>query len=149
MQDLRTLLSDQDLHALRADYDLEVMSRAASGPFEVVYPPIGGWTRETSATFFDRSTLSPKDRERCIVALLAMSGIASSFAIHIYWGLMEGLSLDDVCQTISLVGVYGGIPKVAWGMTILQRIMILLRRCVEHGNTRSDSVVETFLAELR
>jgi alkylhydroperoxidase/carboxymuconolactone decarboxylase family protein YurZ len=149
MQDLRSVLSDEDLQTLRREYDAVLMSRAASGPFAVVYPPLEPWVRETSATFFDRSVLDPCDRERCIIALLTVNGLASSLAIHIYWGLMEGMTIAEVCETIGLVGAYAGVPRVAFGLTVLQRVLGILGTSLENSRSRSDVIVSTFIAELR
>lgn len=149
MQDLRTVLSDESLDLLRRSYDATVMAQAASGPFAIVYPPLDPWVRETSATFFERSSLAPQDRERCVIALLTVNGIAASLAIHIYWGLMEGLEIDDVCQTISLVGLYAGMPRVAFGMTVMQHVLRILDGSLTRGSVRSDAIVATFIAELR
>jgi alkylhydroperoxidase/carboxymuconolactone decarboxylase family protein YurZ len=150
VQDLRTLLSDDDLAALRAAFDRDAISRAASDPFAVLYPPLDNWVKETSATFFERSEMAPRDRERCILVMLTINGaMPMSFAIHLYWALMEGLSIDDLCQTITLVAAYGGVPRVAFGMTILQGTLNLLRGCVAAGKTQSSVVVSTFIAELR
>jgi alkylhydroperoxidase/carboxymuconolactone decarboxylase family protein YurZ len=149
MQDLRTILSHDDLLALRQSYDRAAMSSAAAGPFAVVYPPLEPWVRETANTFFECSVLAPPDRERCIITLLTINGIAASLAIHIYWGLMEGLTVDDVCETIGLVGVYAGIPRVAFGMTVLQRVLASLSASLKSGKTGSDFIVSVFIAELR
>lgn len=150
MQDLRTLLSDRELASLRTDFDAAVLSQAASTPFSILYPPLEGWVKETSATFFDRSTMPARDRERCIIVLLTINGgLPMSLAIHIYWALMEGLSIDDVCQTIALIGAYGGVQRVAFGMTTLQKMLGVLRNSVQAGNTSSAAIVETFITELR
>jgi len=149
MQDLRTLLSEDELGTLRAQFDAAVLSEAASTPFSMLYPPLEAWVKETSATFFDRSRLAPRDRERCIVALLTVNGgLPMSLAIHIYWALMEGLSVGEVCETIGLVGAYGGVQRVAFGMTVLQRTLGVLQRCAQ-SNAKSANVVSTFIAELK
>jgi alkylhydroperoxidase/carboxymuconolactone decarboxylase family protein YurZ len=149
MQDLRTLLSDDDLAALRAGFDVAVLSEAASSPFSVLYPPLDSWVKETSATFFDRSRLAPRDRERCIIVLLTVNGgLPVSLAIHIYWALMEGLSIDEICQTIGLTGAYGGVQRVAFGMTVLQRTLGVLTSCAKASSTQSATVVSAFIGEL-
>jgi len=150
MQDLRTQLNDDSLAELRSAYDRAAMLLAASSPCAVLYPPLDPWMRETGSTIYDRSHLAPRDRERCIIALLiAGGGLQTSVAIHIYWGLMEGLSVDDVCQTIGIVGAYGGMQRVAFGLATLQRVLDMLNGSVTSGELASTVVVARFMAELR
>lgn len=134
LQDLRTRLSDESLRTLRAAYDSQRMAAANVTAIATTYPPLAAWAQETSATFFERpSVISAKDRERCIIALLTQVGPALSLSVHVYWGLMEGLSLDDVCQTVALVGCYGGLPKAAGGLLAVQRVCEVLADCAHHS----------------
>jgi alkylhydroperoxidase/carboxymuconolactone decarboxylase family protein YurZ len=150
MQDLRTQLSDGSLAVLRGHYDRAAMLQAASSPCSVLYPPLDPWMRETAGTIYERSHLAPRDRERCIIALLiAGGGLQISLAIHIYWGLMEGLSIDDVCQTIGIVGAYGGMQRAAFGMAILQRVLALLDNTVTNGELGSTAIVGRFITDLQ
>jgi alkylhydroperoxidase/carboxymuconolactone decarboxylase family protein YurZ len=150
MDDLRGLLSDEKLRALREGYDARATGTATSSPFAEVYPPLHLWVSQTAATFFGpESTLVPRDRERCVIALLAASGVTMSLAIHIYWGLMEGLSVDEICQTIALSGVYGGVQRVAEGFLVLQRALECLSSAVDLGSVGSQVVLTAIVAAFR
>jgi alkylhydroperoxidase/carboxymuconolactone decarboxylase family protein YurZ len=150
MQDLRAHLSDDRLASLRDHYDRAAMLRAASSPCAVLYPPLDPWMQQTAATIYERSSLAPRDRERCIIAVLISGGaLPTSLAIHFYWGLMEGLSADDVCQTIGIVGAYGGMQRAAFGLAMLQRVLTMLDNSVTNGELGSTAIVGRFIAELR
>jgi alkylhydroperoxidase/carboxymuconolactone decarboxylase family protein YurZ len=150
MQDPRMLLDEERLRRLRAAYDSKAMSAANVAAFAQVHPALHPWIEETAATFFERpSSLSPRDRERCIVALLAYTGPPLSLAVHIYWALMEGVSVDEVCHTIGLVACYGGLPKCAQGLLVAERLATLLRDVAELQHPDAAQVVAALIRELR
>jgi len=125
MQDLRTMLEEKDLDEFRAAFDPESLAAANVDAFSTVYPPLSKWAQVTSDTFFD-DAMDARDRERCIIALLAQSGPPLSLAVHIYWGLMEGLTTESVCQAVALAGCYGGLPRAAQAMLVLQSVLQML-----------------------
>ena len=56
----------------------------------------------------------PKDRERCLIAILASRDAGLNLALHIYVGLMEGLSPMDMADIIFLGDLHGGRPPQRW-----------------------------------
>lgn len=123
LRDLRTLLPDAALAKLRQAYDPAVMSAANVGALATAYPPLGPWAAETAGTFFERpGPLSAKDRERCVIAFLALTGPPMSLGVHVYWGLMEGLGVDEICHVMALAACYGGLPKVAQGLIVVEKL---------------------------
>ncbi len=66
----------------------------------------------------DRPALSAPDRERCIIALLAVQHGGFVLAIHIYLALMLGLSATEIAHILLLAGVYGGVSTFAEGITV-------------------------------
>jgi alkylhydroperoxidase/carboxymuconolactone decarboxylase family protein YurZ len=150
MEPASTILSDEVLSILRRGYDARRMSAANVTAISAAYPGLRSWAAETSATFFDRqNAIAPRDRERCIVALLAYDGPPLSLAVHIYWGLMEGLSVDEVCETVALTGCYGGLPKCARGLLVLDRVVKLLRRLSEASPPPAEAVLDALVQEFR
>ncbi|HKP64416.1 MAG TPA: carboxymuconolactone decarboxylase family protein [Polyangiales bacterium] len=125
------------------------MSAANSGALRDIYPPLQSWGEEVSATFYDRpGPLTAKDRERCIIALVTLLGATLPLAIHIYWGLMEGLSVEEICHTIGLSGCYGGLPKASHGLLVVERTLALLNRVSEAG-PNATAVLEALISEFR
>ncbi|WP_224364562.1 hypothetical protein [Hyalangium versicolor] len=47
--------------------------------------------------------------------------------IHLYCGLMMGMSPEELTQHVMLVGVYGGIAVLNTGLTTLERLFTLLK----------------------
>jgi alkylhydroperoxidase/carboxymuconolactone decarboxylase family protein YurZ len=73
------------------------------------------------------------DRERSIIAVLASQGNASFLAIHFYWGLAEGLSVNDMCQVILITGGYSGYSYYTNGLSVLATTLKALKSSVDDG----------------
>ena len=72
-----------------------------------------------------RSTpLAPRDRERCLIVMLAERHQTLTLGIHIYWGLMEGLHLPEICQTLLLAGGYSGIDTYSMGLRLSETLAL-------------------------
>src|SRR5262245_5589759 len=63
-----------------------------------------------------RGRLSSADRQRCLMALLATRKEAFPLAIHMYIGLMEWVSPDEIKNILFLTGVYMGVPTFVAGI---------------------------------
>jgi alkylhydroperoxidase/carboxymuconolactone decarboxylase family protein YurZ len=149
MADLRTRLTTTGLSRLRAAYDPAVMSQGNVAALRDIYPPLSSWGEEVSATFYDRpGPLTAKDRERCLIALVTLLGATLPLAIHVYWGLMEGLSVEEICHTIGLSACYGGLPKASHGLLVVDRTLTLLNR-ISETSPDARAVLETLLVEFR
>ena len=148
MEDLRTLLDDASLDRLREGYDPTALLRANVVATEQVYPPAGPWCAGIASSFFGPDTpLKPVDRERCLVGLLAYTGPDISLSVHIYWGLMEGLSLAEASQTVALTGCYGGLPKAYQGFAVIARTAMLLKRAASASSPGSLEILELLVKE--
>jgi alkylhydroperoxidase/carboxymuconolactone decarboxylase family protein YurZ len=127
MTELREILSDAGLQQLRAAYDPSVMRAAMLETIVRSYPPLDEWNRAIASTFYgETSPISARDRERCLIALLTQSGAELSLAIHVYWGLMEGMPVAEVAHTIGLAASYSGVPRLAFGLPLLERVLTRL-----------------------
>lgn len=148
MDDIRTLLSDEQLARLRNAYDPAVLLGANLTATQQIYPLIAPWCSGLAATFFENdSPLAARDRERCLIALLAHVGPPMSLAVHVYWGLMEGLSLSEAAHTVALTGCYGGLPKAYQGFSVVSRVARLLRQAVAEASMGSDAVLTRLVDE--
>jgi alkylhydroperoxidase/carboxymuconolactone decarboxylase family protein YurZ len=68
--------------------------------------------------------LPPKERERVIIGLLTANPTSSMFlAIHVYWGLMEGLTPAEIGWVQLLTGAYEGIDKYSNGVGVLAQTL--------------------------
>jgi alkylhydroperoxidase/carboxymuconolactone decarboxylase family protein YurZ len=144
MPDLRSVLTDSRLERLRAAYDPQVMRAAMLHAIVEGFPPLDAWNRAIAGTFYDDpNPLTPRDRERCLIAVLTNTGPQLSLAIHVYWGLMVGLSVEEVCHTAGLAASYAGVPRLAVALPAIQRVLELLDQL--DGDMGSQHVLQVIL----
>lgn len=113
MPDLRTLLAHDELERLRGGYDAAAMNEGARRATSAPYPPVGPLVDALiDGLYGDKAVLPGARREQLLLALLASRAASPRIlAVHLYWGLMEGLTLDEVGATLMLVGAYEGIDR--------------------------------------
>ena len=121
-------LTSAELDALRAGYLPDVMTRVTRLAVASVYPPGAPYVDAIVDSLYGEEPVAPRDRERCVIALLAAQGETLTLALHIYWGLMEGLSPADVGHTVLLAGAYAGVPRYAAGLLVLEKTCTELRK---------------------
>lgn len=84
--------------------------------------------------------LPPRERERVIIALLTANPISSMFlAIHLYWGLMEGLSPVEMAWVQLLTGTYAGIDKYSNGVSVLAQTLSAMAALNAAAPTKTSS----------
>jgi alkylhydroperoxidase/carboxymuconolactone decarboxylase family protein YurZ len=149
MQDLTTLLPEATLARLRAGYSHDAMVAANLAAVERVAPQLASWNAAIAAPFYDtKAILKPIDRERCLIALIATSGPPISLAMHVYWGLMEGLGVEEILHILALTGCYGGLPRTMFGIETMHRTLRALAAVDLEEHTDSPAAVRALLAEL-
>ena len=86
--------------------------------------------------FYEGTAMQPKDRERCLIAVLASRDAGLNLAIHIYLGLMEDLSPGEIADVIFLGGIYSGVDRISDGLaaevktlTVLAQVATPPRSC--------------------
>ena len=109
--DLRSILDEADVAKIRDGYSEDVMMGAARGDLVAVYPPIQGWFDHFFTELYDRELLQPRLRESAILAMMVGRPNAIPLAFHTYWGLAEGLSVEELLRIAMLSGTYTGIDK--------------------------------------
>lgn len=153
---IASILSDDDLQKLRLCYDRTKMIAAANAATVGAYPEARGLIEFLSAHFFDPQTTQwePRYREGAIVALLTVhsQGDGLLLVVHFYWGLMEGLSVGNLCELLLLTGIYTGLPNFTEGVgnlkTMILKLQELLKQAAEtHNPSLLDSV--SVIGELR
>lgn len=149
MADLTTALADDDLLALRKGYQPAAMLAAATGTLGRLHEAGRPWIGAIGAAQYEGGPLSPKDRERCLVALLAARSERLTLAVHLYWGLMEGLTAAELAHTLMLVGIYDGVPAYTAGLLVLQATVGQLQAAVAAGETSSPAVLQRLVSALR
>lgn len=125
MPDVRTLLTDEDLGRLRAAYDAAAMNEGARRATSTPYPPAGPLVDAIIDTLYGPSAILPGvRREQVLIALVAShTGMRRILAVHLYWGLMEGLSIDEIAATLALVAAYDGIDNYSEALRQLSTLV--------------------------
>ncbi len=131
--DVRGILSDADITLLRSGYDRARMKASAVAGVAGAFGPAVPYVQTMVDRLFDSAVLPPEQREVGIIALLAArSGGGGLFvAIHLYWGLMEGLPVERLADTLLLTGYYSGISVFNAGLATLIRTLTTLKGLCE------------------
>lgn len=141
-----TGLTPQELVALRGGYSNVVLREASRKALNGRNPGGSGYVDGVIDTLYQGEPLSHRDRERCLIAVLAGRQEALTLGVHIYWGLMEGLSPEEVSQTLVLAGAYQGIPVYATGLLVLEKTTAMLKGLAAESAVDSVSVLQAFIA---
>lgn len=80
--------------------------------------------------------------------MLAGRQEALTLGVHIYWGLMEGMTSDEVAHTLVLAGAYQGVPVYATGLLVLEKVTGLLKGLAAEGQVDCRVVLKTFIDAL-
>jgi hypothetical protein len=148
---LETLLGDEELLKLRQGFkeqDLLDSTRAGIGR---KLPDSAGFIDTLEAQFYQRaSNQTPeqyrefaRQRESQLITLFLVYSRGQGFflSIHVYWGLMMGLSPTEVTRQLLLVGMYGGIQVLNAGQMTLERTLLYLKRRVEERKTTTLDIL--------
>ena len=147
MHDLTRMLDAAEIERLRASFDSDHLRAANARAFEETYPPLAPWAQAAAAVFFRNGPLAPRERELCLVALLAHRAPGLSLSNHVYWALMEGVSVAQICEAIGLAGCYGGLPTYTSGVLVLRRTLEVLRRVAALPERDARAVLAALVLE--
>jgi alkylhydroperoxidase/carboxymuconolactone decarboxylase family protein YurZ len=147
MQNLTTIATDSELARLRAAYTSESLLAANAGAFAEVYPRFAPWGETIGRLCFETSQLAARDRELALISLLAHRSPGLSMSNHIYWGLMEGVTVVQICEVVALVGCYCGLPTYTQGVLTLGRTLQTLKRIAAEDDRTSTRVLAALVAE--
>jgi hypothetical protein len=137
--DITRILDDDAVARLRASYAPDFMLASGRNSVANAFPPAAGYVHWVIDHLYDPATMPPKERERCLIALLAQSDPGSfTLAIHVYWGLMEGLSVTDILTTLALTGAYAGMQRYATGQATTRRTLATLGKLLATPDARLD-----------
>ncbi len=151
---LDDMLDTDKIDALRKEYTPAAAASALTDTIGKMYGPTTGYLGAIGKAFYGitddviqtpSDKLTPANRERCLIALLAARGADFTLAVHIYLALMEG-SLDpdgttakdrilpsEIANIIFLSGVYTGADNLTRGLMTLTRTLGLLANLATPG----------------
>ncbi len=127
MDAMETVLPAPKLAKLRAAYKRGQITVLLKATLPRLYAHSKGYVDAIAAAFYDdlpedgcapenRQTLTIQDRERCLIALLASRRQDFDLAVHVYVGLMEGITPGEIANIMLLAGMYTGIDSFARGI---------------------------------
>lgn len=138
-------LSDEHLQTLRTGYNPVVLRSATVGAFGERHPAGLPYVKSFVDTLFAEEDLAAADRERCIIAILGGQKNSMALAVHVYWGLMEGLVPSEIAHVLSLCGGYQGIDAYASGLRVLEATCGMLAAAASAGATDSRQILGRIL----
>ncbi|HJQ85716.1 MAG TPA: carboxymuconolactone decarboxylase family protein [Candidatus Binatia bacterium] len=122
------VLAPEQIAALKKGYTSAAMTEILSGGMPGLDRHTAKYIHAIRRAFYDTSRMAPKDRERCLIGILAGRDAGLNFAIHVYVGLMEGLTPDEIADVIFLGGIYTGVDHLSDGLAAAQRTLTVLGR---------------------
>lgn len=135
-----SILSAKELDRLRRAFRPEEVIGPSRKTIVGTFPPVEGYADSFLSYFFSEggaspagavSTLTPLERERIIITLqaLRLRGNGRYLGIHLYWGLMTGLSVQEIADQIFLISVYSGIDVYTATMNTFSVLLSNLKEC--------------------
>ena len=159
--DVSSLITRAQIRALYCDYDRDKLNDALKYKLTTMYAAIADYLEAIGDCFYTnivpRDVVSPQNRERILIALLASRGGRLTLAMHIYMGLMEGfdeelsdgqvtfddeLSPEEIANIIFLVGIYTGSDNMALGLDTLIRTLTKLAKVAASDNRTEVAVLK-------
>jgi len=110
------VLQSDPLEMLRNAYRNEDVIKVLSSGIPSLDDRTAGYIDEIRRAFYAGTAMQPSERERCLIAVLASRDAGLNLAIHIYIGLMEGLSPAEIADIIFLSGIYTGVDRISDGL---------------------------------
>jgi alkylhydroperoxidase/carboxymuconolactone decarboxylase family protein YurZ len=153
----KDILTEDHLEKLRKAYDkytgpdnklqsgYDFMKAATGGAVKKCYPASAGWVAQVIESQYSGKPIAPKDRERTLIALLASKADGPFMCIHVYWGLMEGLSLEEVAHTLFLTGCYCGMDAFMHGLIALDTAYTAMKKVAEAPEPNPKAVFDELL----
>lgn len=124
----RDILTAAEIDALRSGYDGAALSKMAADAIAGAHAPARGFLDFVTGTFYGKeSDLPPRDRELVLITLFAARESSLFLGVHIYWGLMEGLTPATIAQALLLAGAYQGLPVFNESIGVLAKTLTALK----------------------
>lgn len=154
MSDINDLLTAAELATLRKGYVRAQCVADVRNSLEGAYPPATPAVEAVLGPFYEvvpgtnEFRIDPATRERILVALLANgAGAGFDVAVHMYWALMEGVSLSGILDTLLLTASYAGIARYTDNSKILLQVLVpVLKDCVSRKKADCSTVVGAIAA---
>jgi alkylhydroperoxidase/carboxymuconolactone decarboxylase family protein YurZ len=150
MDQIDDSLSKHQLLALRDAYQRDTMMGALSKGMPGIDARTTQYIGDIRQAFFNNdSPMKPKDRERSLIAVLAARDAGFNLALHIYIGLMEGLTPREIADIIFLGGIYTGVDRISDGLGALVKTLAALKGLSDGEMCTPNCTVDQVIPTLR
>ena len=157
--ELGKILKDKQIATLKAAYgDGKSMSNALAQYLPVNYAATSKYSEAVINAFYSTTMShtgprlpSRSDRERCLIAILTSRGPNFNLGVHIYMGLMHGVSAEEIANIIFLAGIYSGIDHLTDGFRVQRKTLEALGKLVDGAgkNRKADLSPGAVLGEIQ
>lgn len=72
---------------------------------------------------WERPELSPRDRSLITIAALIMGGNTEQLRSHLTRGLANGLTREEIAETVTHLAFYAGWPKALSAVTVARAVL--------------------------
>ncbi|RKG94500.1 hypothetical protein D7V97_38775, partial [Corallococcus sp. CA053C] len=152
-QDVSRLLCADALKRLRSRYHdkpsdpVALLSRSS---IQAMYSQSSDLLEEMMSEFYSPQKFArdqdfdqfARDREQIVIALLAarMGNRRMHLALHLYWGLMVGLSPQEIAHRLLFISFYSGIDTLTSALETFSAVLNKLQGLTDAA--RSDEALE-------
>ncbi|RKH34681.1 WD40 repeat domain-containing protein, partial [Corallococcus sicarius] len=169
-EDVSGILSDDALTQLRRSYarEPEQMAKTSRSSILALYPHSSHLLEEMMIEFFDPKKFAPgqvltkverdqefekfaRDREQIVIALLAarVGNRRIYLALHFYWGLMVGLSPEEIAKRLLFISFYSGIDTLTSSLETLSLVLSKLRDLTSQAKSDDALAPKAIMGELK
>jgi alkylhydroperoxidase/carboxymuconolactone decarboxylase family protein YurZ len=120
------VLQPPQLEMLRKEYREQDAVQILSSGIPALDDRTAEYINSIRRAFYEGTAMEPEDRERCLIAVLASRDAGLNLAIHIYLGLMEGLSPAEIADVVFLGGIYTGVDRISDGLAAEMKTLTVL-----------------------
>jgi len=140
--DVRKILTDEELERVRAGFDSAAMWNSARTAVVLPFPPTEHWLGFLGEELYNPERFDPAQRERVLIGIFAGRPEKLTLSVHLYWGLAEGLSVDEIARTLALAGMYTGIGNYTLSIGFLRQTLTALKGlCAEQEGPIGNAAV--------
>jgi alkylhydroperoxidase/carboxymuconolactone decarboxylase family protein YurZ len=156
--DVTQILTAGELDQLRRNYDAAAIEMASKVSIMGCYAGAVGFIDVLDKQFYAApsqrhsepgaraQSFDPAARERILISVLTIrrGGQGRFLAVHLYWGLMAGLSVQEIADQLLLIGMYVGLPNFTASIATLQALLKRLKESVAAGGDalKSPTILE-------
>lgn len=127
------ILNDKDLEVLREGFSEAEMIAVTNQMVNVSYDGIMSAVRTIREEVQDPSKIDPQRRQLILITNMVTSQNYGPLADHVYWGLMVGLSVDEIMRTFTILASYHGMPWYANAGRVMQKLLPELKDAAAKG----------------